>query len=86
LSEKNGNIDSPVLFINETPSRMVADRTGIPFCGDITGNNFKRLLYFSGLTRRDIFITNAVLCNPHNEQGLYPQQDQSQELFKIYTV
>ncbi len=69
LSEKNGNINSKVVFIGEAPGRLGADRTGIPFHGDQTGQNFERLLQFAGLTRQQIFITNAVLCNPRDEKG-----------------
>jgi uracil-DNA glycosylase family 4 len=69
LSEKNGNIDSKVLFIGEAPGRLGADRTGIPFHGDRAGKNFEWLLQFAGLKRRQVFITNAVLCNPRDEKG-----------------
>ena len=69
LSEKNGNIDSKVVFIGEAPGRLGADRTGIPFHGDKAGQNFERLLQFAGLTRQQVFITNAVLCNPRDEKG-----------------
>ena len=69
LSEKNGSIDSKVIFIGEAPGRLGADRTGIPFYGDQAGKNFERLLQFAGLTRQQIFITNAVLCNPRDEKG-----------------
>ena len=69
LSGKNGNIDSKVIFIGEAPGRLGADRTGIPFYGDQAGQNFERLLQFTGLTRQQVFITNAVLCNPRDEKG-----------------
>ncbi len=69
LSEKNGNIDSRVLFVGEAPGRMGADRTGVPFHGDIAGKNFERLLRIADLTRQEVFVTNAVLCNPRNEKG-----------------
>lgn len=69
LSEKNGNIDSEVVFVGEAPGRLGADRTGIPLYGDQAGQNFERLLYFAGLTRQEVFITNAVLCNPRDEKG-----------------
>lgn len=69
LSERNGNIDSKIIFIGEAPGRLGADRTGIPFHGDKTGQNFERLLQFAGLTRQQVFITNAVLCNPRDEKG-----------------
>lgn len=69
LSEKNGNIDSKIIFIGEAPGRLGADRTGIPFYGDQTGQNFEILLQYAGLTRQQIFITNAVLCNPRDKKG-----------------
>ena len=69
LSEKNGNVDSKVIFIGEAPGRLGADRTGIPFYGDQAGQNFERLLQFAGLTRQQVFITNAVLCNPRDKKG-----------------
>ena len=69
LSEKNGNIDSEVVFVGEAPGRLGADRTGIPFYGDQAGQNFERLIHFAGLTRQEVFITNAVLCNPRDEKG-----------------
>lgn len=69
LSELNGNINSKVLFIAEAPGRLGADKTGIPLYGDKTGDNFEKLLYSIGWNRNDIFITNAVLCNPRNSSG-----------------
>ncbi|MZP31299.1 uracil-DNA glycosylase [Heliobacterium undosum] len=69
LSEKNGNINSKVLFIAEAPGRLGADRTRIPLYGDRTGDNFEILLRSIGWRREDIFITNAVLCNPREEKG-----------------
>jgi len=69
LSGENGNIDSKVIFIGEAPGRLGADRTGIPFNGDQAGKNFERLLQSTVLTRQQVFITNAVLCNPRDEKG-----------------
>ena len=74
LSEKNGNIDSKVIFIGEAPGRLGADRTGIPFYGDQAGKNFEWLLQFAGVTRQQVFITNAVLCNPRDEKVIIPRQ------------
>ncbi len=37
--------------------------------GNQTGRNFAALLAVAGLERRDIFVTNAVLCNPRDEHG-----------------
>ncbi len=69
LSDKNGNLNSKVVFIGEAPGRLGADRTQIPFFGDQTGRNFERLLAGAGLSRTEIFITNTVLCNPRDGNG-----------------
>ncbi len=64
LSRRNGSITAPLIFIAEAPGRFGAAKTGIPFQGDRSSENFEKLLAHIGLTRDDIFITNAVLCNP----------------------
>ncbi len=62
-----GPIDADIMFIGEAPGRHGADASEIPFHGDKAGDNFEELLKSSGLSRRDIFVTNAVLCNPKDE-------------------
>ena len=69
LSSANGNINSRILFVAEAPGRLGADRTGIPLMGDQTGENFDRLLCSRNWSRDDLFITNAVLCNPRSPAG-----------------
>ncbi|MFH1648461.1 MAG: uracil-DNA glycosylase family protein [Patescibacteria group bacterium] len=69
FSHLNGNIDSKVLFIAEAPGRFGADRTGIPLFGDRTGDIFESLISTIGWKREQIFLTNAVLCNPREENG-----------------
>ena len=69
LSKFNGSLYSKVLFIAEAPGRLGAECTGIPLYGDKTGDNFELLLNNIGWTREDIFITNAILCNPQDENG-----------------
>ena len=64
LSSKNGSVYTDLLFVAEAPGRFGAGRTGIPFNGDRSGDNFELLLDHAGFSREDIFITNAVLCNP----------------------
>lgn len=64
LSELNGSLRPKVMFIAEAPGRQGADRTRIPFSGDKSGENFRILLKSIGLERKDIFITNAVMCSP----------------------
>jgi uracil-DNA glycosylase len=69
LSELNGPVEARVLFVGEAPGRKGADRTRIPFSGDQSGKNFERFLASIGLTRRQIFITSATLCNPRTATG-----------------
>jgi uracil-DNA glycosylase len=64
LSDLNGILEPRVLFVAEAPGRQGADRTRRPFYGDKSGENFQRLLDSIGLTRDEIFITNAVMCSP----------------------
>lgn len=58
-----------VMFIGEAPGRKGADRTRIPFSGDQSGHNFDRFLASIKLSRSQIFITSAALCNPRTESG-----------------
>lgn len=69
LSDLNGSIQSRVMFIGEAPGRKGADRTRIPFSGDQSGVNFDRFLNSISLSRGEIFITSAALCNPRTESG-----------------
>ena len=64
LSSANGSLDANIFFIAEAPGRFGAGRTGVPFQGDRSGDNFETLLKHIGLIRSEVFITNAVLCNP----------------------
>src|SRR6185369_4813960 len=69
LSELNGSPEARVMFIGEAPGRKGADRTRVPFSGDQSGANLDRFLSSIKLTRKDIFITSAALCNPRSESG-----------------
>jgi uracil-DNA glycosylase family 4 len=69
LGELNGPIDARVMFIGEAPGRKGADRTRVPFSGDQSGRNFERFLSSIELSRSDIFITSAALCNPRSLSG-----------------
>ena len=57
------------MIVGEAPGRLGADASQLPFHGDKSGHNFEALLEFSGLNRSDVFITNAVLCNPKSGDG-----------------
>jgi len=69
FSELNGPVDARVMFIGEAPGRKGADRTRVPFSGDQSGKNFDRFIGSIGLTRDQIFITSAALCNPRSASG-----------------
>src|ERR1041384_3481926 len=69
LSELNGSPEARIMFIGEAPGRKGADRTRVPFSGDQSGANFDRFLCSITITRKEIFITSAALCNPRSESG-----------------
>lgn len=69
LGLSSGSLKARVMFIGEAPGRLGADSTGIPFHGDKAGDNFESLLDFVRISREDIFVTNAVLCNPKDDSG-----------------
>src|SRR6266545_2113857 len=69
LSELNGSVQARVMFVGEAPGRKGADRTRIPFSGDQSGKNFDRFLASISLSREQIFITSAALCNPRSASG-----------------
>lgn len=77
LSRNNGTLIPNVVFVGEAPGRLGADRTRRPFTGDQSGNRFNELLASIDLSRDEIFVTNAVLCCPtDNEQNLSPTHDE----------
>ncbi len=69
LGPANGPLCARILFVAEAPGRLGADRCGTPLSGDRTGHTFDALLSVSGIRRDEIFITNAVLCNPRDDAG-----------------
>jgi uracil-DNA glycosylase family 4 len=69
LGWANGSPEAQVMFIGEAPGRLGADRTAIPFHGDRAGDNFEQLLRAANISRSDVFVTNAILCNPTGEDG-----------------
>jgi uracil-DNA glycosylase family 4 len=64
LGVTNGNPAASVMFVGEAPGRLGAGRTGVPFFGDESGRRFEEILLAAGLTRAEVFVTNAILCNP----------------------
>ena len=69
LSARNGDTSARLLLVAEAPGARGAERTGIPFCGDASGRNFEKLLAQAGFSREEVFVTNAVICNPQTADG-----------------
>ena len=69
LGPANGSSLARVLFVGEAPGRYGAGRSGVPFHGDESGRRFESLLASANLTRDEVFVTNAVLCNPLDAGG-----------------
>jgi uracil-DNA glycosylase family 4 len=69
LGAANGSLSPRAMLVGTAPGRHGAERTGIPFSGDRSGEALDALLARAGLTRTDVFITNAVLCNPQDARG-----------------
>lgn len=64
LGHGNGSLSARLMFIGEAPGRLGAARTGVPFTQDASGKRFDLLLAAAGIRREDVFVTNAILCNP----------------------
>lgn len=69
LGTANGPLRAAAVLVGTAPGRYGAERTGIPFSGDRSGAGLEALLTRVGLKREDVFITNAVLCNPQDARG-----------------
>ncbi len=69
LTTANGSLSPRLLLVGTAPGRHGAERTGIPFSGDRSGEALDVLLQRTGLSRAEVFITNAVLCNPQDGRG-----------------
>jgi uracil-DNA glycosylase family 4 len=64
-----GPLDASLVFVGEAPGRLGADGSHLPFHGDKSGHNFEKLIEQVGVSRYEVFVTNAVLCNPKDEKG-----------------
>jgi uracil-DNA glycosylase family 4 len=69
LGPGNGPARAHVMLVGEAPGRLGAERSGVPFGGDMSGRRLDRLLAAAGWERGGLFITNAVLCNPRDARG-----------------
>ena len=62
----SGDLDSKIILIGLAPGLHGANKTGVPFTSDYSGEIIRKLL--SKLNLDDIFITNAVRCYPKNNK------------------
>ena len=62
----SGNPDSKIILIGLAPGLHGANKTGVPFTSDYSGEIIRKVL--SKLKLNDIFITNAVKCYPKNNK------------------
>lgn len=69
LRAVGARVQRPIMFVAEAPGRLGALKTGLPLSGDVSGENFEALLRHAGWTRRDVWVTNAVLCWPASPEG-----------------
>lgn len=69
LSSACGPVPARLMLVGEAPGRRGADRTGVPFSGDASGRALAELFACAALDRADVFVTNAVLCNPRDAAG-----------------
>jgi uracil-DNA glycosylase family 4 len=63
----DGAVPAAVAFVGLAPGRLGADRTGIPFSGDRSGELLREMIARAGIGR--VFITNLVRCNPRDACG-----------------
>jgi DNA polymerase len=69
LGAANGPLDARVMFVAEAVGRRGGAVTGVPLTRDESGRRFEAFLHIARLSRPDVFVTNAVLCNPVDPSG-----------------
>ena len=69
LGDANGRLGAPIMFVAEAVGRHGGAITGVPLTRDATGQRFAAFLAIAGIDRRDVFVTNAVICNPVDAGG-----------------
>ena len=62
----SGNLNSRICLIGLAPGLHGANKTGIPFTSDFSGNVIRKIL--KELEMEDIFITNTVRCYPEKNK------------------
>lgn len=69
-----GSVNAPLMIVGEGPGAD-EDETGKPFVGK-AGQKLDQILSYYKLDRKkDVFITNSILCHPpNNRQPLYEEE------------
>jgi uracil-DNA glycosylase len=68
----NGNADADLMFVGEAPGRD-EDLQGLPFVGR-AGKLLDQLLDEVGMARKDVFVSNVLMCRPPGNRD--PQPDE----------
>ncbi len=69
LCHTNGPLRARAIFVAEAVGRRGGAVTGVPLTRDESGRRFTAFLALAGLNRDEVFVTNAVLCNPLDAAG-----------------
>jgi uracil-DNA glycosylase len=67
-----GDADAELMLIGEAPGAR-EDEEGVPFVG-ASGKLLDELLASAGLTRADVFVTNALKCRPPGNRDPSPAE------------
>ena len=67
-----GNADADLMFVGEAPG-ATEDQQGKPFVGR-AGRLLDELLGEIGLSRRDVFIANILMCRPPGNRDPLPEE------------
>lgn len=67
-----GSVTPKVMFVGDSPSED-EDASGKPFAGP-AGEKLNKILAFVGLSRENVYVTNAVLCKTPNKRT--PRQEE----------
>ena len=73
----SGNIKSNICIVGLAPGLHGANKTGIPFTSDFSGNIIREIL--NDINLNDVFITNVVRCYPENNIPLSSEKNNCQK-------
>ncbi|MGH2838067.1 MAG: uracil-DNA glycosylase [Thermoleophilaceae bacterium] len=68
----SGNADADLMFVGEAPGAR-EDELGLPFVGP-AGQLLDQLLGEIGLERKDVFISNVLMCRPPGNRDPSPEE------------